>query len=120
MASPSSARWIAPAALLVAILAVAIVYSSSTSDGDQGSGPPSSSEPAEERPRTDRTTPRTQTTPPATTPTTTTAAGSYTVQPGDTLGSIAAENGTTVEELQELNPGVDSSSLSVGQDIKLP
>jgi LysM repeat protein len=119
MSTPSPARWIAPAALLAAILAVALVYSTSTGDGERdSSSPPASSETERQR---SSTTPRTtRTEPPATTPTTTTAGGTYEVQTGDTLGSIAAENGTTVEDLEEANPGVDSSSLSVGQEIKLP
>jgi teichoic acid transport system ATP-binding protein len=119
MASPSHARWIAPAALLAALLAVAIVYSSSTGgEGSQG-GPPAAGTSTEGRTSTSG---RTSTTPaPArTTQTTTTSeAESYTVQSGDTLGSIAEATGTTVAELQELNPGVDSQSLSVGQQIKL-
>ena len=121
MSSPTPARWIAPAALLVALLAVAIIYSSSTGDTEQqGDSSPPPSQTSTERTRTG-TTARTSQTPaaPRTTATTGTGPESYTVQSGDTLGSIAAENGTTVEELQELNPGVDSQSLSVGQDIKL-
>jgi LysM repeat protein len=43
----------------------------------------------------------------------------YTVQPGDTLASIAEETGVSVEELQELNPGIDSNSLSIGQELRL-
>ena len=121
MASPTPARWIAPAALLAALLAVAIVYSSSTGDGEgSSSSTPPASQTSTERTRTG-TTARTSQTPaaPRTTATTPTGPESYTVQAGDTLGSIAAEHDTTVQELQELNPGVDSQSLSVGQDIKL-
>jgi LysM repeat protein len=119
MGSGSNARWIAPAALLAAIVAVAVVYSSSTGTGESTSPPASQTETGERRTQTG-TTARTSTTPARTSPTTTTPGGSYTVQSGDTLGSIAAENDTTVEELQEANPGVDSQSLSVGQQIKLP
>ena len=43
----------------------------------------------------------------------------YTVRPGDTLASIAEQTGVPVEELEELNPGVDSNSLSIGQEIRL-
>jgi LysM repeat protein len=45
--------------------------------------------------------------------------GVYTVKRGDTLGSIAERNGTTVERLQELNPDLDAQSLVAGQRIKL-
>jgi LysM repeat protein len=66
--------------------------------------------------------------PPALTSTLTIPAGSktkrtakryYTVQSGDTYGSIAAKNGTTVAQLQQLNPGISSNSLSVGQRIRV-
>ena len=45
--------------------------------------------------------------------------GVYTVKSGDTLGSIAQRNGTTVDRLQELNPDLDAQSLVTGQRIKL-
>jgi LysM repeat protein len=41
----------------------------------------------------------------------------YVVQPGDTLFSIARANGMTIRELRELNPGVRSSTLRVGDVI---
>ena len=44
---------------------------------------------------------------------------SYIVQSGDTLSSIAEETGTTVEELQELNPDIDPQILVSGQKLKL-
>ena len=43
----------------------------------------------------------------------------YTVQSGDTYGSIAAKNGTTVTQLEQLNPGISPNSLSVGQRIRV-
>jgi LysM repeat protein len=43
----------------------------------------------------------------------------YIVQSGDTLSSIAEETGTTVEELQELNPDIDPQILVSGQKLKL-
>ena len=45
---------------------------------------------------------------------------SYAVQPGDTLGSIAAKVGTTVEALQSINNLADRNVLSVGQKLVLP
>ena len=58
-----------------------------------------------------------------TTPTTTRAANGkakrfYTVQTGDTFGSIAAKEGISVEQLQSLNPGVSSNALQVGQKLR--
>ena len=43
----------------------------------------------------------------------------YTVQTGDTFGSIAARVGITVEQLQSLNPGVSSNALQVGQKLRI-
>ena len=44
---------------------------------------------------------------------------SYVVESGDTLSSIAEETGTTVEELQRLNPDIDPQILVSGQKLKL-
>lgn len=43
----------------------------------------------------------------------------YTVQSGDTLGSIANKYGTTVVAIEHLNPGIDPTALSVGEKIRL-
>ena len=45
---------------------------------------------------------------------------SYTIQPGDSLSSIAAANGTTVEAITALNPGVTPASLQPGATLLLP
>jgi hypothetical protein len=46
-------------------------------------------------------------------------ARTYTVQSGDTLGSIAAKTGTTVATLERLNPGITPTALRVGQKIRV-
>jgi LysM repeat protein len=46
-------------------------------------------------------------------------ARTYTVQSGDTLGSIAAKTGTTVARLEQLNPNVDPTALRIGQTIRV-
>lgn len=43
----------------------------------------------------------------------------YTVKKGDTLGAIAARNGTTVDKLCKLNGIKSSSILQIGQKIKI-
>jgi LysM repeat protein len=43
----------------------------------------------------------------------------YVVKTGDTLGSIAEKTGVPVEKLQELNPELDPQALVSGQKIKL-
>ncbi len=45
--------------------------------------------------------------------------GTYVVQQGDTLGSIAAKTGISVSRLQALNPSVDPQSLLSGQKLRL-
>jgi LysM repeat protein len=43
----------------------------------------------------------------------------YTVQSGDTLGTIASKTGTTVAKLEQLNPGIDPTALRIGQTIRV-
>ena len=43
----------------------------------------------------------------------------YVIQSGDTLGSVALEYDTTVEELVRLNPDVDPTALHIGQRIRV-
>ncbi len=45
----------------------------------------------------------------------------YIVKAGDTSGTkIAAANGVSITDLQAVNPGVNWSSLKIGQKLKLP
>jgi LysM repeat protein len=48
-----------------------------------------------------------------------TAARYYTIQPGDTLGSVALRERTTLDELLRLNPGIDPHALHTGQRIRV-
>jgi cell wall-associated NlpC family hydrolase len=48
------------------------------------------------------------------------SARSYTVKTGDTLYSIAQQNGLTLARLLMLNPGVDGMNLKPGQVLDLP
>jgi len=43
----------------------------------------------------------------------------YVVKSGDTLGSISEKVGVSVEKLQELNPGLDQFALTAGQKLKI-
>lgn len=43
----------------------------------------------------------------------------YTIQTGDTLGTIAAQYNTSVDQLLTLNPGLDPNSLQPGQRIRV-
>lgn len=42
------------------------------------------------------------------------------VAPGDTLYGIARAYNTAVQELLELNPGIDPNNLQIGQKLCLP
>ncbi len=44
----------------------------------------------------------------------------YTIQPGDTISEIATTHNISTDKILELNPGIDSSVISVGMVIKLP
>jgi LysM repeat protein len=108
----SFARLLAPLALIVFTVAVvAIVMGSGVTGDDSGDGSAGA-----------------QDIPAATTGTTTTKTTgqkqkkvprSYTIKANDTLSGIAERFGTTVEELQALNPALDPQGLVAGQKIKL-
>src|SRR4051812_15552342 len=108
MVPRSTARWLAPLALMAAVAAVGLIVTSSTG-GDGDPAPGSNSSQQQERDRTS-----TGSTTAAETTETSAAEGpaSYTVKSGDTLADIAEETGVTVQELQELNPDVDPQSLT--------
>ncbi len=112
----------APLALAAAFLALVVIVTGSTGDDEPSATPPeaSTTQTGERTTTTRRTTtePRTTATQPTTTSTTPEEA-TYRVEPGDSFGSISEETGVSVAELEELNPGVDSQSLTVGQSIRL-
>ena len=105
---PRFARLLAPLALIAfAVVVTAIVLGSGVVGDDDGDKSASTSDL------------------PAATERTTTAGrqqrrrATYTIKVNDTLSGIAAETGTTVERLQELNPELDAEALVAGQKIKL-
>jgi LysM repeat protein len=49
-----------------------------------------------------------------------TPAGLYVVQPGDTLGGLAEEFGTTIEEIMAANGLTDPNAIGVGQTLLIP
>jgi LysM repeat protein len=102
----SSARLLAPVALVLALGAVGYVVASSSSNGD-GDGD-SANRTAEPRQRQDG---RQQRRRPQRT--------FYRVRLNDTLGLIAEQTGVPVERLEELNPELDPQNLIVGQRIRL-
>jgi LysM repeat protein len=102
------ARLLAPLALIAFGVAFAvIVLGSGAFGGDDSSSTNDSSDLPVATERT--TTAEKQKKTPAT----------YTIKANDTLSGIAAQTGTTVEQLQELNPDLDPTGLVAGQKIKL-
>jgi membrane-bound lytic murein transglycosylase D len=57
--------------------------------------------------------------PSVSTPTTTSGNKYHTIQSGDTFYKVSQKYGTTVDAIQRLNPGVNSSSLKIGQRIRV-
>ena len=118
MSQGSPARWLAPLALVAALVAVLVIVTGGSEDsGEQASPTTTEQRRGERATRTGEDGTTTSTTETSTTDAP--PAETYVVRPGDTLASIAEETDTTVEELQELNPDVDSNSLTIGQEIKL-
>ena len=101
---------LAPAAFLAAAT-VAILLIRSGLDPNDDRPPP----PPPPATRSDRTTTERGTTRPRPRVNRT-----YTIREGDTFETIAADQGTSVEQLQALNPDVDPNSLQVGQKILIP
>ena len=100
------ARLLASAALVTCAVAVYAIVHQTQSGGKDGKASSSST---------------------STTPTTTTSrrkstakAKTYTVKSGDVLSAIAIKTGSSVADLQRLNPSMDASALHPGQKLKLP
>jgi LysM repeat protein len=102
-------RYAAPTAFL-AVATIAIVLVASALDH------------AQTRTTTTTTAAAPRTTPTRTASVQTTAVGKrrfYTVVAGDTFGVIAGKTKTSVEDLERLNPGVSSTSLHIGQKLRI-
>jgi LysM repeat protein len=113
MAHRSSSRWLAPLALLAALIAVWVVVQSTTGDDQSSSTQTRKSETNVKTSTGGRTTAADAPTNASSEPRT------YTVKAGDTLGTIAEVTGVPIDQLLEVNPELDPQSLSVGQRIRL-
>jgi LysM repeat protein len=117
----SPARFLAPLALLAAVLTVFLVARSELGSSEESPG----TDRAKTTTKATKTSKSSSAKPPKTRTTTnagTTAAQggakTYTVKAGDVLGSIAESTGVPVADLLEYND-LDDASLSVGQKLKL-
>ena len=99
--------------LLLAVLGAACGDGGGTSSEDR----PLGSDAEEAAPTATLTIP---TTPPTPTPTSTPEAFIYVVQEGDTLGSIAAEFGTSLDAIIAVNTLENPNVLSIGQQVEIP
>jgi len=107
----TAAHYLAPAAFLIAVTIAALLIRAGLRSG--------SSTTTERGPVTH---PSTATTPTAGTTrrgTTTVSGRFYTVQTGDTFGSISAKTGVPISRLEQLNPAVSSNALQVGQRLRV-
>lgn len=108
-------RYVAPAAfLLAATIAILLIRSGLQA----GASSPRSTSATPTQPRKTVSSPTTTT---GRTTTTTNKAGRrfWTVQAGDTFGVISAKSGVPVATIEQLNPSVKSTSLFIGQKLKL-
>jgi LysM repeat protein len=108
-------RYAAPAAFLLAVtLAVLLIRSGLES----GTTTTRDASPTTVPKQVTTTTTATTTT---TRKTTTTASGKryWTVRPGDTFSVISSQSGVSVAELARLNPNVSSTSLFIGERIRI-
>ena len=99
------ARYAAPVAFLAAITIGALVVRAGFEHGGHGANAPNSTVTVNTKKTHKHTHKRHLRT--------------YVVQSGDTLGSIATKEGTTVAKLEQLNPGIDPTALRVGEKIRV-
>ena len=98
------ARWVAPVAFLAAITIGALVVRAGLQQGNNHTKAPTTTVASKKKKGHGHGQHARRT---------------YTIQSGDTLGSIAAKTGTSVARLQQLNPGIDPSALQVGEKIRV-
>jgi LysM repeat protein len=94
-----------PLLFLLAVTMVVLIVRGGLSGGNQSSATSAST--------------KKNTTIPTTTSGTTAKVRLYSVRSGDTLGAIAINFGISVDDIVALNPGIEPTSLRVGQKIKV-
>jgi LysM repeat protein len=125
MPSPEWRRYLAPAAFLLAVtIAVVLIRSGLDSGRDHATRQPTvpTSSVARTVTTSDGSTTAGSTT--AGSMTTSTTGGTavkryWTVRAGDTFGVIATKSGVPVTQIQELNPTISSTSLHIGERVRV-
>jgi LysM repeat protein len=108
MGGISQGRVLAPLALIASVIALIVVVNSSGGGGSGSNAAETTTttttakKKAKAKPKPKKSTPKT-----------------YTVRPGDTLGTISGKTGVAVAQIEELNPTLDPNALTVGQKVKL-
>ena len=111
-------RFVVPAAFLLAVT-IAVLLIKAGLDDSGSTATPTTVPATTARTTTQPTTTKLVLTGPATTTTAPAGAQSYVIQAGDTLGGIAANYDTTVEQLLTLNPDLDPNALQPGTRIRV-
>jgi len=111
-------RYGAPAAFLLAVTIAVLLIKAGLDNGSETDtvAAPTTTAQTTTHPTTSTKLVLTGTTTPTTTPAT---AQYYVIQSGDTLGAIASQYDTTVDQLLTLNPDIDPSALQPGQRIRV-
>ena len=108
MAHRSPARWLAPLALAVFVIALVSVVNSSTDSGERGndtSSPAATQRSGGEEEGAGGKRERQRKT--------------YVVKLGDTPSQIAAETGVSLDQIEKLNPDLDPQLLAPGEKIRI-
>ena len=108
-------RYAAPAAFLLAVTVAVVLIRSGVESGHAPGGRalpplPTASRTAAAATTTAKATPRRRHR---------VATRFWTVKPGDTFGVIASQTGVPVARLEQLNPNVSSTSLVIGQKVRI-
>ncbi len=103
------ARLLAPAALVVAAIALFSILASGGSDDSSGEKSASPAATATAEPKAKKT-PKPKAS----------QGGTYTVKAGDTPSGIAEKLNIDVDDLLEANPDADPDALTVGDKLELP
>lgn len=113
MPGRSHARYLAPLALIVFLLALVMVVSTS---GESGTGEEEEATPSE---RTEDTASREGEGDAEGESRRSSGPRTYRVRAGDTPSTIAEKTGVPLDQLEELNPDIDPQQLSPGQRLRL-
>lgn len=106
-------RYLAPAAFLLAVTVAVVLVRSGLESGH------SSPDTSPGITTTVAPPPKTTTTTVAATTTTAQAKAYWTVKAGDTFAVIATQSGVSIATIEQLNPTVKSTSLTIGEKIRI-